>query len=54
MTERKRKTGESFKAYREDLKADAKWLKGRLLGRWFYQHKINPKTGKMIPYRRAA
>jgi hypothetical protein len=52
MTARKRKIGETFKQYREALKSEARWLRGRLLGKWFYQLKVNPKTGKYEPYRR--
>jgi hypothetical protein len=53
MVARKRKAGESFKAYRANLKSEQKWLTGRLLGEWFHQLKINPKTGKPEPFRRS-
>ena len=51
MVARKRKTGEKFSDYKENLKAEARWLRERLKGSLFYQLKEN-QLGKFIPYKR--
>jgi hypothetical protein len=52
MAARKRKEGESYGAYRKNLKDEAAWLRGRLRGGFFYQLREDPRTGKFMPYRR--
>jgi hypothetical protein len=55
MTARKRKKGESFKQYRENLKAEARWLRGRLRGRMLWPDTrgtyVRAMHGKLHPPR---